>query len=127
MRLTYADLSAAHGLKSLGGDAFRYCHGLRRVLLNEGLETICPRCFEKCGVERITFPRTLRRIEDGAFASYKGLKQVDLADSALEDIGRSAFFESGLESFTAPSSLGAIGEDAFYGCKSLKHVDLSGM
>ena len=127
MRLTYADLSAARGLKALGRDAFRYCRGLRRVLLNEGLEIICPRCFSGSGVERIMFPCTLRRIEDGVFAYCKGLKQVDLINSALESVDVRAFFESGLESFTAPPSLCAIGEDAFSGCKSLTHVDLSGM
>ena len=86
-------------------------------MLNEGLEIICPRCFEKCGVERITFPRTLRYIEDEAFMSCKGLKQVDLTNSALESVDVSAFFESGLESFTAPPSLCAVGERAFSDCK----------
>ena len=117
MRLRHADLSAARGLKSLGSGVFRYCSGLRQVLLNEGLEIICPRCFEKCGVERITFPCTLRYIEDGAFAYCSSLKQVDLTNSALESVEARVFFESGLESFTAPPSLRTIGERAFSDCK----------
>ena len=127
MRLRHADLSAARGLKSLGKDAFSHCSRLRQVLLNDGLETICPRCFSGSGVERVAFPRTLRRVEDGTFAYCQSLKQVDSADSALESVDVSAFCDSGLESFTAPPSLRTIGKDAFSGCKSLKHVDLSGM
>ena len=114
--LQYADLSAARGLRSLGRAAFNHCRRLRQVLLNEGLEIICPRCFEQCGVERVAFPRTLRNLEDGAFAYCSSLKQVDSAASALESVDVSAFFESGLESFTAPSSLGAIGQHAFSDC-----------
>ena len=66
-RLRYADLSAAHGSKSLGSAAFRDCRDLEQVMLNGSLETICSKCFEECGFEKITFPRTLRRIEDEAF------------------------------------------------------------
>ena len=121
------DFRAAHGLKSLEKAVFHSCGKLEKVLLNEGLETICIRCFTGSNIGRIAFPRTLRHIEDEAFEYCQSLKQVDLADSALEDIGRSAFAFSGLESFTAPSSLRTIGESAFSNCRSLKHVDLSGM
>ena len=125
VRLTYADLSAARRLKSLGRAAFRYCRKLRRVLLNEGLEVICPICFCGSGVEGVAFPHTLRRIENDAFESCGSLKQVCLANSALESIGEYAFFQSGLESFVAPPSLRTIGESVFSACESLRRVDLS--
>ena len=114
--LQYADLSAARGLKSLGRAAFRYCRKLRQVLLNEGLETICPTCFCGSGVEGVVFPRTLRRIENDAFVSCSSLKQVCLANSALESIGEYVFFQSGLEFFVAPPSLRTIGESVFSDC-----------
>lgn len=114
--LQYADLSAARGLKLLKRATFNHCRGLRQVLLNEGLEIICPRCFEQCGVERVAFPRTLRRIEDWAFMSCSSLKQVCLANSALESIGEYVFFQSGLEFFVAPPSLRTIGESVFSDC-----------
>lgn len=48
--LQYADLSAAHGLQTLNNYVFSNCDRLRQVLLNEGLETICPGCFSESGV-----------------------------------------------------------------------------
>ena len=125
--LQCADLRAARGLRYLDDYAFSCCRNLKRVLLNEGLRTICPGCFTESGVQEIAFPRTLRRIEGGAFMHCKRLGQVCLADTALESVGTSAFSFSGFESFIAPPSLGTIGQYAFSNCKSLKHVDLSGM
>ena len=86
------------------------------MLLNEGLETICSFCFLENGIERITFPHTLRCIGDMAFASCGSLKQACLAETALESIGESAFASSGFESFTAPPSLCAVGESVFSDC-----------
>ena len=39
-RLRYAGLSAAHGSKSLGSAAFRYCGDLEQVMLNDGLDDL---------------------------------------------------------------------------------------
>ena len=43
--LEQADLSAAHGLKTLGEGAFCSCRKLKRVMLSDGLETIGSKCF----------------------------------------------------------------------------------
>ena len=50
-KLWYADLSAAHDLKAVGDNAFSSCKALIYVLLNDGLERIGSRCFEKSGLK----------------------------------------------------------------------------
>ena len=73
--LTYADLSAAHGLKCLESQTFMWCKNLRHVLLNDGLETIRGSCFGNCGIEEIAIPSSVRYIEYYAFSS-ESLKRV---------------------------------------------------
>ena len=115
-RLRYADLSAAHGLRSLDNKAFRYCYKLKQVLLNAGLETICPKCFEGSRVEKITFPRTLRRIEYSAFQACMRLKSVSLP-AGVSRIGKQCFYLSALEQITLPPALRVIEKNAFRECK----------
>ena len=52
-------------LKALGSDAFRDCPKLKRVALADGsaLERIESDCFYKSGLEEITLPKSLKRIE----------------------------------------------------------------
>lgn len=66
--LEYADLSAAHSLKAIGGRAFDSCEALRKVLLNDGLETICGSCFTVSGLEEVSIPGSVRSIESCAFS-----------------------------------------------------------
>lgn len=66
--LEYADLSVAHSLKAIGERAFDSCETLRRVLLNDGLETICERCFAASGLAEVSIPGSVRSIESCAFS-----------------------------------------------------------
>ena len=75
-RLALADLSAARGLAVLGKDAFCQCGQLRCVRLNEGLETICRRCFAQTGLEEVAVPSSVRRIGRLAFGMNGSLRQV---------------------------------------------------
>lgn len=49
---------------------------LEEVILPKGLETLESRTFLDCGIQRITIPETVKRIESGAFYGCKSLKDV---------------------------------------------------
>ena len=123
--LRYADLRAAHGLRSLERHAFYFCTELKQALLNEGLEEIGAGCFYQTGLEVISFPRPLKSLGDHAFQFCGSLRRVAFAGDGPERIGRSAFMYSGLEAFIAPPSLRSIGEYALAECPALALADLS--
>lgn len=58
-----ADLRAARSLKTLGECVFSQCEKLKRVLLNEGLESISKKCFNCSGLEEIDIPGNIRYID----------------------------------------------------------------
>ena len=66
--LEYADLRAAHSLKAIGDSAFNLCQRLRRVLLNDGLETIGGSCFLLSCLKEVTIPGSVRKIGRRAFS-----------------------------------------------------------
>ena len=67
-KLEHADLRTAHSLKTIGSEAFASCEVLRRVVLNDGLETICESCFSVSGLTEVSIPGSVRSIEDYAFS-----------------------------------------------------------
>ena len=81
------DLSAAHGLKSLGGEAFLGCKVLRRVVLNDGLETIGEKCFYGSGLERLSVPKSVRDIGARAFCGSHLCSLVFEEGSRLSHVG----------------------------------------
>ena len=123
------------GLRSVGACAFYGCEGLRSVVLNEGLQrlgeqdTINGRIaegsvFRGSGVQKVTFPVTLKEISDETFADCMDLKRVHLREG-LEKIGICAFQRSRLESVTLPASLRVVSQGAFCNCNSLQMVKFS--
>ena len=75
-RLESVDLRAARNLKGLPEDTFGQCKKLRRVLLNEGLETIGLRCFVESALEEVVLPSSIRRVGDYAFDWNAQLERV---------------------------------------------------
>lgn len=51
---------------------------LEEVILPEGLEVLENRTFIDCGIQRITIPKTVRRIESAAFSGCKFLQDVSV-------------------------------------------------
>ena len=49
---------------------------LEEVILPKGLEVLEHRTFMDCGIQRITIPETVKRIESGAFYGCKSLKDI---------------------------------------------------
>ena len=60
-------------LKTIEEGAFRECARLRDVDLPDGLVEIGANAFRGSGLERVTFPSTLRRVGRDAFAGCERL------------------------------------------------------
>ena len=101
--------------------------------MNEGLERLegpssddaYSSVFYGTQIRKITFPTTLRALEDSAFYRCRQLKYATFREgSQLERIGRSCFAESGLEEVWIPRVLKPVGAEAFANCSYLKTVHI---
>lgn len=76
----------------------------------------------RCKITKITLPKTLKKIDTGAFDRAISLREIEIPDG-VEEIGALAFYEcSSLTRIVIPESVKKIGEYAFKWCKSLKEV-----
>ncbi len=72
----------------------------------------------------LVIPQGTAKINDYAFASYKGLTSVQIPEG-VTSIGNYAFSNcNGLSSVTIPSSVTTIGNNAFYYCYNLTSVTI---
>lgn len=76
-------------VKTIGTHAFLYNKKLKKLILNEGLETIGNLAFEDTRITSVEFPKTLKSIGSDAFA-YSRLESIDIPEN-VEDIGTNAF------------------------------------
>lgn len=101
-------------LKLIGNSAFENCGALTSITLNEGLENIGERAFVGTNLTKISFPHSLRIINDAAFAD---LRIEDLKFNAgLYYIGNTAFgLKDGMtvKTIEIPASVKYIGPFAF--------------
>jgi hypothetical protein len=108
---------------------YRHDNEIKSVHIPEGVEVVKRSMFYKCTqLETVTFPSTLKAIEDFAFYGCEALKQIDLNRcKVLEVIGTSAF--EGCKSMAGlviPDAVIAIEEAAFLGCQGLETVEFPG-
>lgn len=105
--------------------AFKYCKNIKRIILNEGLETIDVGAFENCEFKEIELPSTVEVIKDFAFTWCNNLKYIKLNDG-LKHIGAAVFKECyKLNNVTVPLSVKSVGKRIFQKCDSLNDVKLS--
>lgn len=112
----------------MGAGALQKCKSLKRAVLNEGLQMLGDSrgvAFVESGIEEVTLPSTLKRLEIGTFNNCKNLKGICLPEQ-LEFIGEECFFACGIEGITIPNSVATIGPKAFTGCQALKKVVFHG-
>ncbi len=97
------------------------------VILPDTVEVIADGAFARCaGLETVVLGAGVREIGKEAFYRSRGLRSVNLEDTALESIGESAFGECyRLSSVHMPSSVRTVGECAYIQCLSLSEVTLS--
>ena len=82
------------------------------------------RAFADQRINSVTFPNTLKYIDDEAFMECKQLSSISLP-SSLQAIGKRAFMNSALENVVLPSNLQYIEEETFMDCRKLSSITLS--
>jgi hypothetical protein len=76
-------------------------------------------------LEKVVFPKEIKKIGANAFFNCGDLKEIDLMSMGLKEIGHSAFYRCvALRSVRLPSSTTKIGGAAFFECDSLTDIDL---
>lgn len=119
-----------NGLPVLGIDegAFQGWERLRRVTLEEGIQTIGFMAFQNCyNLKSIDICSTVTNIGDYAFYNDLLLNRVTFAEnSQLSEIGESAFCQIGILSITIPENVTTIKDYAFDSCDVLSEVYFEG-
>ena len=100
-------------------------------LSNTQIEVIGSEAFEDaCGIEKISFPKTLKVVEFNAFCSGSFLNdftELDFSDTQLEEIQGDAFYgQAQLRKLSFPGTLKSVGTECFKYCSNLTdiYVDL---
>lgn len=95
----------------------------RDIAIPEGVRSVGPAAFMECvGLERIEFPESLERIEDGAFRGCSSLTEVHLG-AKIDYVGHSAFRDCiRLQQITAINPLTFFEARAFENCASVTEV-----
>ena len=121
-------------MKEVGSMAFYLCEQLKRVQLNEGLQILGAKeiirgrecvggVFYGSGVESISIPSTLKRIETATFDGCKQFRSIEIPDD-VEYIGESCFGYTAIDRIKLPPRLTALKSHTFIGCKDLKRVEI---
>ncbi len=106
------------------GRAFDSNTTIKKVVLNEGLETIDSRAFKATtALEEVVIPSTVKTIADNAFQK-SGIKNI-VIPATVETIGETAFGASLIETVTFEGNTSVQGY-AFRGCPNLKTVIIYG-
>ncbi len=86
--------------------------------LNGRIASIGINAFRGCALTKLTMPKGVRHIYNGAFQNCAVLKSADIV---ADTIGESAFAKSSLSSITL-KDVKVIENDAFYGCSNITDV-----
>lgn len=117
------------GITRIGNNSFVGLFNLMSIDLPEGLTEIGKGTFSDCNDERleeITFPNSLIKIEESAFAGCSGLATPVFGEnSRLQTIGDHAFKNTGLVKVNLPASVKTLGTDVFGNCGSLEELNMS--
>ena len=115
-----------HSVVEVRDYTFSSCTQLKKVELNEGLQSSGDYAFAYCkSLQSITLPSTITKIGYGTFEGCKSLKEIVLNDG-LEKIGRYSFnMCQSLQSIKLPSTVTEIDDVAFCKCRQLKKVVLN--
>lgn len=82
------------GCREIGGCAFWCCHGLKKVVISEGVERIGDRAFRGCSkkLREVVISKSVERIEVEAFCyCYKATIILKKPRSMFKRIGGDAF------------------------------------
>lgn len=112
-------------VEHIGKFAFEGCNNLRTVEIPYGkMKTIDEYAFYESGIETISIPSCIRKIEESAFCSCPKLREVNFSDG-LTTIGDGAFYYCpSLKQVELPNTLKKLANNAFSKCEHLEIVVL---
>ncbi|HBK02422.1 MAG TPA: hypothetical protein DDY77_05285, partial [Clostridiales bacterium] len=118
-------------LERINMSMFLDCVSLKSVELPDTIERIEQQAFYGSGIESITIPASVTKLDFFAFMNCKDLTTVNFATeggiSQLRTMEKRVFANSGLTSFTFPTTIVPISlnEGIFENCKDLETITLS--
>ena len=111
---------------AIGEYAFANFTSLTNIIIPNSVTTIGKFTFVGCALIDIALPKSLTKIEFGAFYCCTSLTSITIPSSVTK-IGNGAFAScTSLTSIYIPSSVATIGEYAFGDCNSLENVYYEG-
>ena len=114
------DVKLPNALADLRICGFYECKSLKNIVLPDSLISLCD--FEHSGIEKITIPSGVKRID--RFEDCRHLKSV-VIKGAADIIVDNAFKNcTALETVEFPVGIKKIGEKAFNGCTALKTINV---
>lgn len=121
------------GVTAIGGQAFKDCRQVHRVVLPEGVteiqssgEGMWGAFFGCSSLESIELPQSLTRIGSNAFSGCVRLAKIDIPESVTL-IGAGAFNSCReLAAVRLPKGLRELANDIFHGCTALTDIKLHG-
>lgn len=110
--------------KAIGKFAFAGCNSIRRVVMEDGIETIGTGAFSHCrNLQNVRIPDTVTEIGANAFYAC-GLKEICIPGSVKAIESATFTYCSALKTAEFKTGVESIENMAFYGCSFLKHVFL---
>lgn len=105
-------------LKSIGIGAFKDCAGITNMNLSKSTITVIPEYMisasSSSALSKVVLPKTIVKIEDGAFLGCGHLTYINLEDCVnLTYIGEHAFESVSLSNVTIPNNVTELGSSAF--------------
>lgn len=107
-------------IEVIGVYAFKFCHNLKRVQLNEGLTDIPAHIFADCSsLTEISIPSSVKVIKEFAFASCSNLRKIHLNEGLTEICNKAFEGCTSLQEITFPSTIKKLGNYSFGNCTGL--------
>lgn len=107
---------------TIGTYAFSGCSSMKQAMIPDSITYIDKSAFYGSGLESVTIPASVEKINESVFGNCDNLVSVSLP-SSIKTIESMAFSNSDkLPGITIPASVTMIGSSAFNSCNSLQTV-----
>ena len=120
--LEIIDLEKCENLKTLNDSVFKDCYRVEKITLPKNLIEIKEQCFQYTSIKEITFPDSLKYLQNRAFMRCENLESINLKN--VEEIGEFCFRNCfNLKNVVFPKNVSKIGVQIFHSCHNLEEVD----